>query len=253
MTDTKTAFVGAKKGELTLMISAIEVTLGVDLAMPCQAPFMIKAPLAGDMEVLFTDLVLSLACLVHGYFEAQGITPEILAKLDHNLQEAVHTLDHRYTEEHYSDTGSGVLDDVRDIENETMFEAEFDLPEGFLAEAHYKVVTANAPIIRRTPQFQPKSVKTGPQTQIVQRPTPSLKNIIQKYRVQQRKPLSGPMYVLVYDSTGRPVGVRSIKGPGWSVIIGDAQRDLAPRDFKNKRVNLSIAHAFPSNSSTIES
>ena len=220
MAEGKTSFVGAKKGELSVMLSASEITLGVDLAMPGQAPFMIKAPLQGDVPLLFADLVQGLAALVHGYFEAQGISPDLLAQLDHNLQAAVTTLDNRYTETRYSDTGSGVLDDVRDIENETLFEAEFDLPEGFLQQAHYRVVTANAPIIRRTPLFQPRSVKTGPQTQIVQRPVPSLKNIIQKYRGQQGKPLSGPMYVLVYDSTGRPVGVRSIKGPGWKGIGG---------------------------------
>ena len=53
MTESKTAFVGAKKGELTLMISTVEITMGVDLAMPGLAPFMIKAPLKDvpDMAV----------------------------------------------------------------------------------------------------------------------------------------------------------------------------------------------------------
>ena len=105
---------------------------------------MIKAPLKDvpDMEVLFIDMVLSLGALVHGYLEAQGISPDVLGQLDQALEGAVRLLDNRYTETRYSDTGSSVLDDVRDIENETLFEAEFDLPEGFLAEAHTKVVTA---------------------------------------------------------------------------------------------------------------
>jgi len=218
MPQDKLAFVGAKKGELTLMVGPNGIHMGIDLAMPNLAPFVIQAPLDGEgpLELLFVDLIESLTGLVQGYLEAQGVDTEILDALTQNIKGAVSALDHRYTEQRYSENGSGVLDTVRDLETETLFEAEFDLPEGFLQQAHTKVVTANAAIVRRTPQFQPKAVKTGPQTSILQRPTPSLKNIIQKYRTQQGKPLSGPLFVLVYDSTGRPVGVRSIKGPGWS-------------------------------------
>ena len=221
MSESKVAFVGSKKGEVVIAISPVEVMLGVDLSLPGIGPFTIKNT-PGEHEepvdVLFAGMLEGLLCLVRSYFEAQHLNPDLITQLNTAIEQAVDTLGTHDVQER--DGESGILEQVRDIENETMFEAEFDVPEGFLEEAHRKVVTANATIIRRQPPKLLGPTKTGPQTRIVQRPAPSLKNIIQKFRGQQNKPLSGPLYVLVYDSCGRPVGVRSLKGPGWNGIGG---------------------------------
>ena len=75
MPQDKLAFVGAKKGELTLMVGPNGIHMGIDLAMPNLAPFVIQAPLDGEgpLELLFVDLIESLTGLVQGYLEAQGV------------------------------------------------------------------------------------------------------------------------------------------------------------------------------------
>lgn len=217
MTSTpKTAFVGSQKGELTLMLSPVEVTLGVDFSLPGHAPFVIKHPLSeapeGGMAVLFNDMVLSLICLVKAYFEAQGVELPVVEDLGRRIYDAVEGLNSGHT--------SKEEEMEVQIDQESMFEAAFDVPPEFLGEAHAKVVTASAAMITRPPKFQPRQIRMAPQTRPVKPPEPSLRNVIQKFKSTQNKPLSGPLYVLVYDSCGRPVGVRSIKGPGWRGIGG---------------------------------
>ena len=71
--------------------------------------------------------------------------------------------------------------------------------------------------IQRTPTPHPPIVR--PPKPITQA-RPSLRDLIRKFKTNQNKRLTGPIYVLVYDVNGRPVGVRSIKGPGWQGISG---------------------------------
>ncbi len=213
MSTPRTAYVGVKHGELAITIGPSEVVLGVDLSVPGVSPFVIKSDLSTssgeDREVLFGEMLEALVCLIKTYFEAQGFDPAALEDLRTRMAGAVESL---------GNTHASVVPGYEDPES--YFEASFEMPDLFLEQTHTKVVLAAVPVIRRTPTKPPAPVRTAPQTRIVQRPQQSLRNLVTRFKQQQNKPLSGPLYVLVYDTWGRPVGVRSIKGPGWTGVGG---------------------------------
>lgn len=218
----RTAFVGVQHGELSIAIGDDEIMLGVDLAIPGVSPFVIKTPLSDaqgmDREVLFGEMLEAVNCLMKTFFQIQGVDDQILQELGQRLLGAVESIGSKYAS----------LPIEGQVEADSYFEAEFQVPELFLEQAHRHIVVANAPIIRRTPPKPPTPSRTAPQTRIVQRPQPSLRNLITRFKGQQNKPLSGPLFVLVYDTYGRPVGVRSIKGPGWSGIGGGGKVASVP-------------------------
>lgn len=76
--------------------------------------------------------------------------------------------------------------------------------------------------------------QTNHDPSIVKQNRPALRDVIRKFKNQQNKRLTGPIFVLVYDMNGRPVGVRSIKGPGWQGIGGKiAARDVVEINGKD--------------------
>ena len=73
------------------------------------------------------------------------------------------------------------------------------------------------PVKRSPNQTQlPKNFQTNGNPTTLKQNYPSARSLIMKFKNQQGKPTSGPMFILVYDFKGRPVGVRSIKSPNWN-------------------------------------
>lgn len=216
----KSAFVSSLRGEVTVAANGSEVMVGVDLHLPNVAPFVVRTSLDGtsDAEVTFRSMFDGVWCLVKTYFIHQGVSETFVLMLGESLINALSTLLDPHPDVRKSLYGGVPLTERRVMEGSSFFEAEFDIPAEFLDQVYGKVVTAST-VIRRTPTPQPRPTQTAPQTKIVQRPVPSLKQVIQRFRGNQPTKAQ-PLYVIVYDSCGRPAGVRPVKAQGVMGLSG---------------------------------
>ena len=225
----KLGYVGSVCGDLSIMVTPQEAIVSLDLSVPTLSPFMVRMPMSvmdGDPDA-FQNMMGAVLVQATEYLKACKAPAELVEAFHRNALRAMEGV----TEKDHADSAGGeesaLLRSIPILEPVDSYEVEFPLPDGLIQVLHHKVVNASvkkstvlAAAIRRTPS----PVKTPPgfhdNPKHLTQNQPSIRNLIRKTRIQQNKPVVGPIYVLVYDLTGRPVGVRSIKGPGWKGISG---------------------------------
>ena len=221
MTGSKQAYVGSTVGEFSLMLTFTDLVLNYDLGIPNFPAFSLQVPLQDltGAEHIFNETFRAITEQMVGYLLAVGFPQPLVNELYQNIQAAIDTVEIEPPEGEPT-----LLEKIVLLEPTDLLELKFKIPDGFVGYVHEKIVTASVPgPIKRTPTplRPPKNFQTGPGPgRIVQKPEPSLKNLITRYRGQQNKKLTGPIFVMVYDVNGRPVGVRQLKGPGWSGLGG---------------------------------
>lgn len=250
MSMQKTGFVGSGEAEITVSTTFTDIVVSFDLGVP-QAPlFTLKLPLseAEGREGIFDEMLGALVEHVVQFFRHAGVNEPLVQALKDTLVKACSDVSTDDASERSGSGGSDILKAILELEPVSVFENKFRLPAGIIPAIHQKVVTAAclAAGVRSTklasmkaaevrealsgkPIFKPVTRQQGenpPLPRFVHpKPTvtqakPSLRDLVRKFKPQQGKKPTGPLFVLVYDVNGRPVGVRSIKGPGWQGISG---------------------------------
>ena len=225
----KLGYVGSVCGDLSIMVTPQEAIVSLDLSVPTLSPFMVRMPLSvldGDPDA-FQNMMGAVLVQATEYLKVCKAPVELVEAFHRNALKAMEGL----TEKDHADMAGGeassLLRSIPILEPVDSYEVEFPLPDGIIQVLHQKVVNASvkkstvlAAAVHRTPSpvKLPKGFHDNPKS--LTQNQPSIRNLIRKTRVQQNKPVVGPIYVLVYDLSGRPVGVRSIKGPRWKGISG---------------------------------
>ena len=270
MSTQKTGFVGSAEAELTVTKTFTDIVVSLDLGVPQAPAFSLKLPLeqADGREGIFDEMLGATIEHVIQFFRHAGVSAQLLQALKDTLVKAATEMTTDDEADRSGSGGSTLLDAILRLEPVDVFEVKFRLPEGIIPAIHQKVVTAAAKAcgIRHTrlaaqvvaevrealsgkPIFKPVH-RTPPSTKLPhnfqtnQNPTtltqarPSLRDLIRKFKPQQGKKLTGPLFVLVYDTNGRPVGVRSIKGPGWAGISGKIAYNPASPEVQSTSLGL---------------
>jgi replicative DNA helicase len=138
------------------------------------------------LQAMCDDVLGFLLTMDFGEAEAQMVYAQILS-----AYEAIKTTDIKEN----NDGGS------------LLYEAVFPLDQDFINKTHEKIVTAT----KRTenaarPVKRMQVIQKVPRGQAL----PEAKAIIQKYRNRALKGQPRPMYLLVYDYNGRPMGVKRL-------------------------------------------
>ena len=268
MSMLKTGFVGSTEAELSVSTTFTDIVVAFDLGVP-QAPiFTLKLPLvdAEGREGIFDEMLGALVEHVTQFFRHAGVQETLVTTLKSTLVKACSDLTTDDEMDRSGSGGSALLKAIIDLEPVSVFETRFKLPEGIIPVIHQKVVTAAclAAGVRSTrqaffkaaevrealsgkPIFKPVTRHQGenpPLPRFVHpKPTvtqakPSLRDLVRKFKPQQGKKPTGPLFVLVYDVNGRPVGVRSIKGPGWAGISGKIAYNPATPEVQSMALGL---------------
>lgn len=252
MPQTKTAFVGTARGELAVMVTHTELVVTFDLGIPQAPAFVLKHPLAEceHNPAIFSEMVSALMESVLGYLKESGVPEQMVHAQRAKIVEAIADISKDDEADRSGTGGSPLLEKIIELEPLDLFEAHFDLVEGMIPAIYHHVVTgtwkraglrstavvaglrealSGKELLSKPIKHQPKpvkiptnfSTKPGPGT-LVQN-YPSVRTLVRKFKPQQGKPLTGPAFVLVYDVNGRPIGVRSIKGPNWKGIAASSK------------------------------
>lgn len=223
----KTAYVGVRDAELTIMVTPHEVSATVDLALPQVPAFSLRIPsdhCSGEKAYLFHEMITMLQAHLVKYLLAVGVPQDLVDKTYYAMVKAVESSESGDSSK--SDRsgvgGDPLLERVVSLEPLEVYEIRWPLPEGLTESLHQKVVTASVPKKVNLPQRgpHPGGFSHGHAPSTRKQNYPSVRNLVQKFRGQQGKTLTGPVFVLVYDVQGRPIGVRSIKGPNWGWVQG---------------------------------
>lgn len=265
----KTGFVGSGEAELTVSTTFTDIVVGFDLGIPQCPVFMLKHPLveADGREDMFSEMMGAITEHVVQFFRHSGVKEDLLAQLKDALDKACSELSTDDESDRSGSGGSKILDAIINLEPVDVFEIKFKLPKGLIPAIHQKVITAAAEKagIRDTklaamkaaevrealsgkPIFKPVTRSQGEMLGMLPKPSkpgqtltqarPSLRDLIRKTRPQQGKIPTGPLFVLVYDVNGKPVGVRSIKGPGWAGISGKVAYNPASPEVQSTSLGL---------------
>jgi hypothetical protein len=251
MPQTKTAFVGTASGELAVMVTHTELVVTFDLGIPQAPAFVLKQPLevCEQNPGIFTEMVGTLLESVLGYLEESGVPEKLVHAQRLKIEEAIKGIGNDDHSDRSGSGGSPLLEKVVELEPLDLFEAHFELVDGMIPAIYNHVVTGtwkragvrgtklaaqhlaglrealtgkellSKPIKHTPPPVKlPHNFSTKPGPGTLTQNYPSVRTLVRKFKPQQGKPLTGPAFVLVYDVNGRPIGVRSIKGPGWKGI-----------------------------------
>ncbi len=224
MSFPRLAYVGSLEATLTLVLMDRGMTVGFDLGIP-QAMFTLSSEVGPDEDRAQAYLAMADALIeqVAQFLLVQGV-PESdvvgFVAMANMAKEDISTND-RLGRGGSADT---LLNHIAESEPADTFEKVFEIPETLIHGLHQHVVTGSLPTVRSKPGYKPPPnfIKNPVK---VRTQAPSVRNLINKFKGQQNKKVTGPMYVMVYDAQGRPVAVRSIKGPGWkwaSDLIAEA-------------------------------
>jgi|SRR5271157_1979549 hypothetical protein len=199
------AYISPKKGELAIAVrrgERPEIYVIIDVGIPNWSTFSIRFPFAEDnpedmpeliwgaLRVLLDDL--SAFMLSQSYDEA--IITDIYARI-------LATFKGMSIKGSDTEHGRGMDQSIK------TYEAEFDLPRTFMNETQKKIVTSAQGIIRRQPPVRQleltymKPNKTNPQ---------DAARVIRQFRTKIIRNQPSPLYVLVYNMKGIPVGVAPV-------------------------------------------
>lgn len=206
---SKLAYISPNNGELTIAIRRDqhpEVYVTIDLGIPNWSIFSIRFPFAqenpedmgelvwGALRVLLDDL--SLFMLSQGY-QTETCT-DIYARILATFK-AMNV--------NNSDTDGGDTDNDAAIK---AYEGQFQLPGDFVNETQRKIVvgSGNMKIIKRQPpvrQLELTYMKPN-------KPTPNdAARVIRQFRNKIIRNQPSPLYVLVYNMKGVPVGITQLQ------------------------------------------
>lgn len=225
----KLGYVGSVYGDLSVMVTPREAVVSLDLSVPSLSPFMVRMPLStldGDPDA-FQNMMGAVLVQATEYLKACKASPDLVEAFRKSALKAMEGVSEKDHADNAGGESSSLLRSIPILEPVDSYEVEFPLPEELVPVLHQRVVNASAKrstVLAAAVHRSPSPVKLPPgfrdnPKSVVQNPT-AIRNIIRKTRGQQNKPVVGPVYVLIYDLNGRPVGVRSIKGPGWKGISG---------------------------------
>lgn len=217
----KVAYVGAHEAELTIMVTQHDLSATIDLAIPQVPTFPIRVPFdhqPGGKTYMFHEMVTMLQAEMVKYLLAVGIPQELVDKTYYAMVKAVEGSEggDDVKADRSGVGGDPLLERVVTLEPLEVFEVRWKLPDGLSEAIHQKIVTATQKVTLPSHGAHPGTFPMGHPPATLKQNYPSVRNLVQKFRGQQNKPLTGPVFVMVYDVNGRPVGVRSIKGPNWS-------------------------------------
>lgn len=208
----KQSFVAPTVGHAAVLVSATVpevIQVSVDLGIPRLPVFTLNVPYAGheddEARSLAYEAALALLDEVSAFLIERQVNRDVIVAVYASALGAFQSLQpENIVAEHLAD------------EPVKVWENTFDLPIEFAQEAHAKVVTAAVKW-----RLTLDDTKTAPKNTFpIHQPGGRVKTVkktdeyaeamkaIKKYRNQTLQRQSGPLYVMVYNSNGKPVGVQ---------------------------------------------
>ena len=200
----KQAYISSPQGELNITIVRAErpeVTITLDLGIPNFTVFALKFPCVEDrpqgMQEMVAEGIRALLDEVASFMISLNYDQDVAVKLVAAVLQCYKDMSNE------SDTQSQFSDISRDPTIKT-YEGTFKMPISFIDETQQKVVTGGGgKNIRRSPAVRHIELTTS-------RPEKNdlgdVARVIRQYRNRSLKQQPKPLYVVVYDSAGRPTG-----------------------------------------------
>ena len=200
----KTGYISPPQGNLEITVirdNNPRVNISIDLGIPNFTVFSITLPLVEEQPATMSELIAealhALCDEMSAFMITMGYEHEVIVQ----TYATILTCFRGMSNEADSDKQH---DDLTEDDFVKVFEGTFNIPQGFVNETQDKVVTAaSGKTIRKSPPYKRLELtyeKPGKTT------TNDVARLIREYRGKTIKNQPRPMYVLVFDQTGRPTG-----------------------------------------------
>lgn len=221
----KISFVAPQKGEISAaIIQSIpaSILVSIDCGLQQIPQFSIRVPIDLEANLNAIQLVYlaveTVAYEILGFLLGSGIDPKSCQLMYMNILKALEKAEIKAggnSDAERSGSADELLDRILEEEDDKLYEIDFDIPELFVDQVYDHIITASSNSYVRTQRVTPfkrdflieftdhsNIKKTDP------------KAILRKYRNNVFKHTPSKNYILVYDITGKPVGVTEApRGP----------------------------------------
>lgn len=198
----KTSYIAPPTGTLEVTVVRDKepyVTLLLDLGIPNFTVFSLKMPIVQDKIVDQQGLIAEGLAAVLDEMSAFMISMEFRDEVIVQIYATILATFQEMTSK--SDTEANVPEVAKD-DTVTTFVGSFPMPQALVNETYDKVVTA-ANVIKRPPKYRHIEFTEMKPNRVTQN---DVGRLIRQYRGRTIKTQPKPMYMLVYDMSGRPAG-----------------------------------------------
>lgn len=211
----KRAYVGVEDPELAITIvrnPQIKVSIRVDFLSPKVPQFSIEIPIAPEATRVEILAIISVGMdalreQIVAHFLSFGFSNDTCLQLAHGLMDGY---DKIMTGENQKVSLDPTMQAIEQWDGGLSDqETTFEVPEAFLSEFYNRIVTAKRVIDRN----QPKKFRM----EMINRPVPTntrqeseSAKVIRQYRNKTQLTQPGPLFVVVYDISGKPIGTTQV-------------------------------------------
>lgn len=199
----KQGYISSPNGELTVTTvnnERPEVTIMLDLGIPNFTVFSLKFPSIASnpqgMQEMVSEGLRALLDEVSSFMISMNYDEEVCVKLYATVLKCFKEMTNE------SDTMSQFSDVSRDPSIKT-YEGTFRMPIDFINQTQEKVVTGAGKNIQRSPTVRHLELTT---TKPNRNDLGDVARVIRQYKTRSLRQQPKPLYVVVYDSMGRPTG-----------------------------------------------
>lgn len=214
----KQGYVSPSAGEMTIVVTRDAhpcITIAVDLGIPNFTVFSLRFPFAVDEPNAMSELVMAALRVllddIAAFMLSQSFPEMVVVDVYSRILNC-------WTGMNIDDDTDESLTTMSDNVVKT-YESKFQLPQQFINTTQERIITGGSKIFRRTPSLLPKReleltyMDTRPQN------AGDAARVIRMYRNRILRHQPNPLYVLLYDMKGRPVGVQQVKtGPTVKIV-----------------------------------
>lgn len=184
----KRAFISPSEGEITVVVTKVprtEIMLSLALGMPSAPVYSIRIPYDGtdasDVKILYEEGFSALLDEVTAHLFSQGVGHDVLVQLYAQGLAAVAALENT---------------PIKDDGTSVMLEVKFPLDQTFVDAINKFVVTA-----------APKNPRQWAINMPSKKPLTDAQRMIRERRDRALRNHPGPIFTVVYNIQGKPVGV----------------------------------------------